>query len=639
MADDKNFKALIEEQKKTTAALENLKSTNQQSKQSRERSDAELKADESRREKALLRHQAKIEKQGAVGKPDGSGAPPPSSSEENEKDRISALKNAITNPIVKGFKGLSGAFGKLAGIFKSKFGGAITTLGGLLKFGLLGAALLGLSKFLQSETWAEWKEKLVPALVKAFDKVTGAIKSIKDKIVNGFAAIQTLWSGFFDEDGNFVGVSQAWENLKENFDCIKPAILGLGAAFLALSVAMLPITGLLLPKLVFGGLYKAGKWLIAKPFVAAFKGLAGLLGLGGKGLAATTSGLGGAGFWTKTVDTAKNMFNGVKNRFTNLATSIKNLAPKFITNTTSIIGGMFTGLKDRIKNLADDAAKIAAPVVKKGAEVVTKSIAATMGSKVVRGAAAATTGFARGSQNVLKSGAGALASKGKDLFKKFPNLAKATKILGKVPIIGPIITGALLMNILRKGGSKEEMADKIGGLFGSVGGAVLGGSIAGLLGLSGGPLALITGLAGTIGGALAGDGLGRAMGQFIVGKQPIDAFGWPFNFVDNALNSVLGTSGSVMAAESGLTGGTITQPPPAKIPQSTPSVGELPKSNGNGGGRINYFPAEGGGSTPVPNTIINAPMASNQVTTNNQNILKNVVEPDPYFNRQAGWAI
>ena len=90
MADDKNFKALIEEQKKTTAALENLKSTNQQSKQSRERSDAELKADESRREKALLRHQAKIEKQGAVGKPDGSGAPPPSSSEENEKDRISA---------------------------------------------------------------------------------------------------------------------------------------------------------------------------------------------------------------------------------------------------------------------------------------------------------------------------------------------------------------------------------------------------------------------------------------------------------------------------------------------------------------------------------------------------------------------
>ena len=252
MADDKNFKALIEEQKKTTAALENLKSTNQQSKQSRERSDAELKADESRREKALLRHQAKIEKQGAVGKPDGSGAPPPSSSEENEKDRISALKNAITNPIVKGFKGLSGAFGKLAGIFKSKFGGAITTLGGLLKFGLLGAALLGLSKFLQSETWAEWKDKLVPALVKAFDKVTGAIKSIKDKIVNGFAAIQTLWSGFFDEDGNFVGVSQAWENLKENFDCIKPAILGLGAAFLALSVAMLPITGLLLPRLVFG---------------------------------------------------------------------------------------------------------------------------------------------------------------------------------------------------------------------------------------------------------------------------------------------------------------------------------------------------------------------------------------------------
>ena len=117
MADDKNFKALIEEQKKTTAALENLKSTNQQSKQSRERSDAELKADESRREKALLRHQAKIEKQGKVGKPDGTGAPP-TSEKEDKKDEDSRAKasNAILS---KGFKNVTGAFGKLSGIYKS----------------------------------------------------------------------------------------------------------------------------------------------------------------------------------------------------------------------------------------------------------------------------------------------------------------------------------------------------------------------------------------------------------------------------------------------------------------------------------------------------------------------------------------
>ena len=68
-------------------------------------------------------------------------------------------------------------------------------------------------------------------------------------------------------------------------------------------------------------------------------------------------------------------------------------------------------------------------------------------------------------------------------------------------------------------------------------------------------------------------------------------------------------------------------------------VGALPTSNGNGGGGINYFPAEGGGSTPVANTMVNAPSVSNSSVTNTQTILKNVVEPDPYFLRQSGWAI
>ena len=228
MADDKNFKALIEEQKKTTAALENLKSTNQQSKQSRERSDAELKADESRREKALLRHQAKIEKQGKVGKPDGTGAPP-TSEKEDKKDEDSRAKasNAILS---KGFKNLTGAFGKLSGIFKSKFGGAITTLGGLLKFGLLGAALFALSKFLQSETWAEWKKTLVPNLVKAFDFVTGVIGSVVEKIRNGFNAAKVIFDGFFDENGEFDFMGGIL-NLKENIGCIGPAITGLTLAF------------------------------------------------------------------------------------------------------------------------------------------------------------------------------------------------------------------------------------------------------------------------------------------------------------------------------------------------------------------------------------------------------------------------
>jgi hypothetical protein len=54
---------------------------------------------------------------------------------------------------------------------------------------------------------------------------------------------------------------------------------------------------------------------------------------------------------------------------------------------------------------------------------------------------------------------------------------------------------------------------------------------------------VLTGLAGAIGGGFAGDALGRAMGQFIVGINPIDAFGWPFNWVDDLLNGGMAAMG------------------------------------------------------------------------------------------------
>ena len=51
-------------------------------------------------------------------------------------------------------------FKKLGGFFKDKAKGAVSVLGNLLKFGIMGAALFAITNFMQSEKWAEWKEKI-----------------------------------------------------------------------------------------------------------------------------------------------------------------------------------------------------------------------------------------------------------------------------------------------------------------------------------------------------------------------------------------------------------------------------------------------------------------------------------------------
>ena len=69
--------------------------------------------------------------------------------------------------------------------------------------------------------------------------------------------------------------------------------------------------------------------------------------------------------------------------------------------------------------------------------------------------------------------------------------------------------------------------------------------------------------------------------------------------------------------------------------------GILPKASTNGGGNGNYnpFPGEGGGSTPVANNTIVAPVSNITNNPTNQMINKTIVEPDAYFLRQSGWAI
>ena len=233
MADDKNFKALIAEQKKTTTALNKLAGIEEQSSDKKDRSAAQQAADDKMRGKRNEKHQIKIEKQGKT--EDGTGTPPPAAGEEDKKDRMKSLANAIGKPLGKFGKSIGGAIKSLGSFFKDKFGGGVKTLGNLLKFGVAGLALMALSKFFKSETWAEWKDKLVPILVDAFHMVTDAIKWTGRTIMDGINAFRVLFGGLFDKDGKFVGISAAFTHLKENANLIGPALAGLGVGFLGIS--------------------------------------------------------------------------------------------------------------------------------------------------------------------------------------------------------------------------------------------------------------------------------------------------------------------------------------------------------------------------------------------------------------------
>ena len=235
MADDKNFKALIAEQKKTTTALNKLAGIEEQSSDKKERSAAQQAADDKMRGKRNEKHQIKIEKQGKT--EDGTGTPPPAAGEEDKKDRMKSLANAIGKPLGKFGKSVVNGIKSLGDFFKAKFGGGVKTLGNLLKFGVAGLALMALSKFFKSPTWDEWKKTLIPALVTAFEFISSTIKSAGEMIVTGVKAIHSLLTGgLFEGEGKdrkFIGMGAA-------FDLVLEAVKGLGVAFVGIGLLLAP---------------------------------------------------------------------------------------------------------------------------------------------------------------------------------------------------------------------------------------------------------------------------------------------------------------------------------------------------------------------------------------------------------------
>ena len=110
-------------------------------------------------------------------------------------------------------------------------------------------------------------------------------------------------------------------------------------------------------------------------------------------------------------------------------------------------------------------------------------------------------------------------------MKKFPNYGKVAKIAGKMGPIGKILTGAFLVNELLSGKSPAELAPQIGGLFGGLAMAGLGGTAGAAIGtmIFPGIGTVGGGILGGILGGLGGDMIGTALTEYMLGL-PITGF-------------------------------------------------------------------------------------------------------------------
>ena len=617
----------------------------------------------------------------------------PGARKELKKEEKEALKDAVTGPLQRGFKGLMGGISTLTDVMGLKAVGS--TFKSFLKFGLMGAALLAVTTFLKSETWAKWKKDLIPNLEKALIVAGDILSFIFTSISNSFKAIKALFGGFVNEKGE-IDIIGGFKQMFENIDCIGPAILGLGAGFLALSLLIPGVSALLLPTLIFKGLFKAGKWLIAKPFIAAFKGLGRLLGLGG---GATAFGPQKASFWQKTVQTTKGLFSKVAGRFTNLAKSIGNLAPKFVTNVSNVVGGMFTGIRDRIGKLAEAAKKLAAPIVKT-VKNAAKPIATLLGKTFKGATKVASKGFAALTTKTPKipklpkvpkvTSAGNVAKTAGKTAGKFKGLKKLLKIGKNVPFLGKIITGGLLASILLSGKASRAMVPDIAGLFGGIAATGIGASAGAALGsiIFPGVGTGVGGLLGALIGSFGGDILGTGIAEYMLDLPFSGAFGKGVKGIKSAGKALSGVKSffgfgkkedsgdtnvatvtpqdslvsDVVASSTQISGGgqdtdlsgldfdedgtgenqkiTINGVQFDKNSPEVKSLRNLPKAKNDGGSSGTMNPNTSTGVQQESSNNVNvSPTTITNNASNTQVVSKNVVEPDVYFQRQSNWAI
>ena len=277
MADDKTFKMLIEEQRRTTAVVEKsmMSAEERAVVEAAERNKFEKRSEASTRGAETKRIQMSTRKN--ITK---TGA-----DEETTNDRNNYLKATFAKFLGKG-SFVAGKLGNIGEGLKAKVGGGLEGLFKAIKTGAFVALLLGLTKFLQSETFKDIKDKYLPSIVDGLNSLGKTLMGIIDdffvlkdgkytfsaaagfngiftKIKLAFIAFKDdLLSSFLDENGDLT---------------IKSFLTGIPTAFGKIAIALGAVSGLLFllsPRIFFGT-----AWLLGK---GGFKLFGKLLGVGGK---------------------------------------------------------------------------------------------------------------------------------------------------------------------------------------------------------------------------------------------------------------------------------------------------------------------------------------------------------------------
>ena len=478
MADDKTFKMLIEEQRRTTAVVEkSMMSAEERAvveaaerNKFEKRSEASTRGAETKRINILTR---KNNTQTA-------------SQEESSNDSNSYLRDTFKSFLGKGSL-IAGKLGNIGDGLKSKVKGGLEGIFKAIKTGAFVALLLGLTKFLQSETFKDIKDKYLPSIVKGLNSLGATLKGIVD--------------GFFDEGGNFklsaglLNIAGSFGSLLTVFavggvlmKALMPNIffgtlmfggklfgkaLGKGASLaLGFGKLLLSMTGLgtsltntgtamadtLLRSQRSGGIFdlgggpgrsRRGRGIVGRfgklfKFFGKKKGLAGLIIGAGIGMAALLDG-------AKIGETVGNAFSKLTGVVSNFASSLKDVALKAAAATAKAV-----------TKALSTVAKIGAKVLTPATKLSKKALDALRGTGKFAFKPTTpklTTPKLNAAQRAALSGTG-------EAFKNSPKLAttisKAVlkKSIGKqlallaakaIPAIGLVVGGGLALGAAFRG--------------------------------------------------------------------------------------------------------------------------------------------------------------------------------------------
>ena len=288
----RTFKALVAEQKKTTIAIEKSMMS------AEERAEFEAREEErfkKRSEASKKGHETRQANLLAAVEEGNQPKPVSAAQEEANKDQQNYLFSTFDKFLGKD-SFLSKGLGGIGDSLKKKVSGGLDSLFGLLKKGVFLAALLGVTKFLQSQLWQDILDKYLPILGDALQSVYDTLKKVVDGFfVKGedgkytFSAtaglsnimsmisgaftdwIKSLKDGFYDENGEFT-LTGGIKNIAESFATIATAI---GAFVLLLKPAAFFGATAWVGKKLFGTIFGIGG-TVAKAFGSLFTSSKGL---------------------------------------------------------------------------------------------------------------------------------------------------------------------------------------------------------------------------------------------------------------------------------------------------------------------------------------------------------------------------